>query len=399
MNAGQTGYWDPRNRHRWPGAEERIAGERWNDLFVWGHRRQMSDMHVQTYAPVKIVVHGRFYDVTPRPVAPEEVRSALMLLYGPTAEALLKKGEAFNKAHTVADRTGTRFLIGAEDRSALDEPQESYRFRVNGVSVLTNGIDGAQVTLRRIEDVPPTLESLRLEPGILAHYRPQNGIVLVCGATGTGKTRTLAGMTRAMIEDPEFHGKVIEIAFPIEYLFDRVKGTSALYSVSEIPGNVKTALDGMIEALRRAPRAILSPECRSAEDMAVALMASQTGHAVLSTVHTSKLVETVQRVLFMFHESEREDRAIALMHALRLIVNCTLVPSTAEGGGRGQLREFLPFDPEGRERMLDAPISSWPRLTRDMLRERGQTFAQAAQAALERGEITGETARRVREKF
>ena len=368
-----------------------IRGELWNDVFVWGHRQGMSDLHVQTNHRLMIDVHGRLTPATRRTITAEETASAVVLLYGPTGPAHLKKAESFDLAHVVEPQGGERFSVGGRSGVDISAAQARYRFRVNGTSILTNGTDGAQVTLRAIENEPPRLECMGIEPGILAAYRPHNGIVLVCGATGTGKTRLQAGMTRSMIEHPHFHGKIIEVAAPIEYEFDSIAGASSIYSPSEIGRHVKSASAAMRDALRRKPKVIVSPECRDRETMEVAIEGAQTGHGVYSTVHTSSVVETVQRVLGTFPQEERADRAVSLMQALRLIVNCALVPSL--DGRRTQLREYLAFGPAERDLFLDTPVTAWPRLTAQLVAERGQNYAAATARAHAAGLISDEVAR------
>ncbi len=351
----------------------------------------MSDLHMQTNHRLMIDVHGRLYPATRRVITAEETASAVTLLYGTTGPAHLKKAESFDLAHVVEPEQGARFSVGGRSTVDVSAAQARYRFRVNGTSILTNGADGAQVTLRAIENQPPRLAGMGIEPGILAAYRPRNGIVLICGGTGTGKTRLQAGKTRSMIEDPNFHGKIIEIAWPIEYEFDSIVGASSIYSPSEIGRHVKSASAAMRDALRRKPKVIISPECRDRETMEVAIEASQTGHAVYSTVHTSSVVETVQRILAMFPQEERADRAVSLMQSLRLVINCALVPSLDER--RVQLREYLAFGAAERQLFLDTPVTAWPGLTTQLLAERGQSYAVATARALAAGLISDEVAR------
>lgn len=384
------------NPYTWPNAPHVIHGKAWDDLFVWAHRCEMSDLHVQTNRPIKMVVHGKFYDVTARIITADEVNSAAHLLYGPTALAHLKKAQDFDIAHVVQPPGGERYRIGQGNGLPLTPSQARYRFRVNGTSIMTQGADGVQLTLRRIENEPPLLESMGIEAPILQAYRPRNGLVLICGAVGTGKTRTLAGMVRSLLEDPGFHGKIIEFALPLEYEFDRIN-SRGLYSPSEVPRHMHDVLAGMRGALRRAFHIMLSPECRDRETMEVTLMAAQTGAAVYSTLHTNSVVETIQRILTLFPPDERADRATSLAQSLRLIVNCLLVPSI--DGRRVQLREFVVVGHQEREALLDAPVSQWPGLTRRLLVEKGQTFAVAATNALKAGLISEEIANTIRESF
>ena len=165
------------NSYAWAAAPPVLAGKAWDDLFVWAHRCEMSDLHIQTNRPIKMVVHGRFHDVTTRAVTAEEVNSAAHLLYGPTALAHLKKAQDFDIAHVVQPPGGERYRIGEGNGLPLAPSQERYRFRVNGTSIMTNGADGVQLTLRRIENDPPMLDAMGIEAPILRAYRPRNGLV------------------------------------------------------------------------------------------------------------------------------------------------------------------------------------------------------------------------------
>ena len=242
-----------------------------------------------------------------------------------------------------------------------------------------------------IRNEPPRLASMDIEPDILAAYRPRNGIVLICGGAETGSARLQAGMTRSLIEDPDFNGKIIEISASIKYEFDGIEGASSLYSLSEIGRHVKSASAGMRSLLRRQAKAIILPECRDRETMEVVIEGAQTGHAVYSTVHTPSVVETVQRILAMFPQEERADCAVSLMQSLRLVVNCALVPSL--DGRRIQLREYLVFGPAERALFLDMPVIAWPQLTEQLLAERGQSYAAAAGRAHAAGLISDEVVR------
>ena len=247
-----------------------------------------------------------------------------------------------------------------------------------------------QVMPHAVENEPPRLACLGIEPGILAAYRPSNGIVLICGPTGTGRMRLQAGMTRSMIEDPQFHGKIIEVSDSIKYEFDSIAGASSLYSPNQIGWNVKSAAAFMRGALRRKPKVIILPECRDRETMELVIEGAQTGHAIYSTVHTPSVVETVQRILAMFPQEQQADWAVSLMQSLRLIINCVLVPSL--DGQRIQLREFLAFGPAERDLFLDTPVANWSRLTTQLLAERGQDYAAATARALAAGLISDEVA-------
>jgi defect-in-organelle-trafficking protein DotB len=383
---------DPRSLI-WPGEnkDKALLNKGVDELAVWVHRLGASDLHLQAREPAKVNLHGRLFPVMTRPVMEREIDNATVHLYGAGANAWLLDGNDFTVGHTVkvmAQDDG-RFVIGGH-RSLSGGTDERYRFRWQGAGVKIYGANSCQLTARIVEQVPPTLSDLGLEPGIIQYHKPPDGLVLITGGTSQGKTRVVAGITRGYLEDPQFHGKILEFANPYEHEFGDLSGPTSMYAVSDIPSNYKTGAMGMRGALHRAPRVIIAPEMRDAVSAHFALEAGQTGHTVYATVHTNTVAETMQRILFMFPLNEREERAVALLQSLRLIISCKLVASL--DGRRIQLREFLPFTSVIRRQLLAKPYAEWPFLSEQMVKSTGQTFVMAAEAAIDEGKISEEVA-------
>ena len=216
--------------------------------------------------------------------------------------------------------------------------------------------------------------------------------MLVTGSTGQGKTTLLAALIRELLEDPHANLNIIEFASPPEYEYDMIEGETSMYAVSDIPDNYKTGAMAMRGAMHRAPNVILAPEARDGAMMALSLEACLTGHLTLTTIQTSDVASTIQRTQVMFPKEEREERSIAMMQNLRLIVSCHLIRSA--DGKQVQLREFLPFGEQTRRELLSQPLNDWPMLCEEYLASgRGQTFAKATQIALNEGRITRATAK------
>jgi defect-in-organelle-trafficking protein DotB len=154
---------------------------------------------------------------------------------------------------------------------------------------------------------------------------------------------------------------------------------------SEIPRHLPTFAAGVRNALRRKPNVILVGEARDRETVTAAIEAGQTGHLVFSTVHTMGVAATVRRIISVFDPVERTERAFAMMETLRMIVTQALVPKL--GGGRVGLREFLVFDENVRETLLDLPIEKWTSETQRLLSRYGQTMEQTATKAFKGGII------------
>ena len=332
-------------------------------------------MRLQTNTPVFIQLHGRMRQVTTRCLTQPEIEEAVNRLYGADGQAKLKSGNDFDVAYEVRPDRRSRM-----------------RFRVNATGVFSNGTDGSAVTARSLPVKSPRLADLAVEPEIIAACRPGDGIVIVAGGTGNGKSTLLAGMTRDMLEDPDSHRALLEYAAPTEFVFDDIRGISAMISQSEIPRHLPSFPVAIRNAMRRAPDVIIVGECRDSDTITAAVDAAITSHAVYTTIHAGRAAETMQRVVSLCPIAARRALTVALAQSLRLIVNQRLVRSS--NGGRTPLREFLVFDTDLRRRFLDTDPGKWPALAQDTVDAgiHGQSFGAATKRALAEGRITEEEA-------
>jgi len=320
---------------------------------------------------VFVQLHGRLRIVTSRPLNEGEVEDAVNRLYGADGQARLKGSDDFDVSYEVQPDRRTRM-----------------RFRVNATSVLSQGDDGAAIVARTLPSRAPTLADLGVEAGIMAAYQPGDGIVIIAGGTGNGKSTLLAAMTRAMLEDPDSHRAILEYSSPIEFVFDEIQGTSATIEQTEIPRHLPDFPTAIRNAMRRAPSNIIVGECRDAETITAAVDAAITQHVVYTTIHASRITDTMQRVVSLCPDGKRRALTVAFAQSLRLIVNQRLVLST--DGKRTALREFLVFDDKLRRRFLDTDPDRWPGLAQDMVDagEHGQSFGAAIRRAEAEGRIT-----------
>src|SRR5262249_186992 len=157
-------------------------------------------------------------------------------------------------------------------------------------------------------------------------WAPRQGIVIITGPTGSGKTTLLAAGNRMLLERPQGCGKMLTYEAPIEYTYDGIKSPRSLVAQTEIPRHLPTFAHGIRNSLRRKPEIIVVGESRDRETINAAIEAAQTGHAVYTTTHTTGVAATIQRMLSTYEMNEREERAIALMETLRLIVTQALAP-------------------------------------------------------------------------
>ena len=204
------------------------------------------------------------------------------------------------------------------------------RFRVNIFSQLGS----LSIVLRKLESKIPTIEELTLPGAMHKIAKEKNGIVFVTGATGSGKTTSLACVLNEINEDRSVH--VVTLEDPVEYQHPHKKST---FNQRELGIDFDSYASGLRAALRQAPKVILVGEMRDRETVEIGLSAAETGHLVLTTLHTIDAGSTVNRVIGMFTTEEEKQIRIRLADAVRWIVCQRLLPKV--GGGRAATFEIL----------------------------------------------------------
>ncbi len=196
------------------------------------------------------------------------------------------------------------------------------RFRVN--IYRQNG--SYAMVMRLLQSQIPTLERLRLPPAFKEVIKEKNGLVFITGATGSGKTTTLAAMLNEINQTHEVH--IVTLEDPIEFLHPHLKST---FSQRELGRDFFTFPDGLRAALRQAPKIVFVGEIRDRETMEIALTAGETGHVVYSTLHTVSAGQTIQRIIGMFTRDEEQQIRERLAGSLRYIISQRLVSKKDEG--------------------------------------------------------------------
>ncbi|MBV9495463.1 MAG: PilT/PilU family type 4a pilus ATPase [Acidobacteria bacterium] len=228
------------------------------------------------------------------------------------------------------DRELTRTLLqnGSVDLS-YSIPQKT-RFRVNIFSQRGT----YAIVLRVIPDGVPTLEKLRMPRELYNVPNLKNGIVLVTGPTGSGKSTTLAAIINQINHDHAYH--IITIEDPVEYMHRHVKST---VNQREVGSDTKTFSLALRAALRQAPKVILIGEMRDIETIEIAMEAAETGHLVLSTLHTIDAAKTVDRIVGVFPKDQEPQVRTRLSQSFRYVISQRLLPKL--GGGRVAALEIL----------------------------------------------------------
>lgn len=204
------------------------------------------------------------------------------------------------------------------------------RFRVNIFQQRGN----YSIVLRKLESRIPTCQELNLPEAFHKIAQEKNGIVLVTGATGSGKSTSLAAVLNEINEQKSVH--IVTLEDPVEFSHPHKKST---FNQRELGNDFDSFASGLRAALRQAPKVILVGEMRDRETVEIALSAAETGHLVLSTLHTVDAGQTINRILGMFSTEEENQIRIRLADTVRWIVCQRLLPKV--GGGRVAAFEIM----------------------------------------------------------
>jgi twitching motility protein PilT len=260
---------------------------------------------------------------------------------------------------------------------------DKARFRVN---IFTQ--KGYFTTvLRKLETEVPSIESMRFPDAFGKMATELNGLVLFTGATGTGKTTSLAALLDRINHQRSVH--VITLEDPIEYIHQQVKST---FNQRELGNDFSSFAVGMRAALRQAPKVILVGEMRDRETLEIGLTAAETGHLVLSTLHTIDAGQTINRMLGMFEQGEQPQIRNRLVDTLRWIVGQRLLPRV--GGGRIAAMEILCTSLRVKDLVLNGETEE--KTFYNIIREGSavdmRTFDQHILELYSRGQVTEESA-------
>jgi twitching motility protein PilT len=207
---------------------------------------------------------------------------------------------------------------------------DKVRFRVN---IFTQKGHFTTV-LRKLQTTIPTIKGMNFPTAFNKMAGELNGLILFTGTTGSGKTTSLAALLHKINTDRSLH--IITLEDPIEYVHPHIKST---FNQRELGNDFDSYATGMRAALRQAPKVILVGEMRDRETMEIGLTAAETGHLVLSTLHTIDAGQTINRILGMFEQEEQPQIRNRLADTVRWIVGQRLLPKI--GGGRIAAMEIL----------------------------------------------------------
>jgi len=325
--------------------------------------RGASDLHVKAGDAFRARIDGRLVPLTKQALTPDQTRQIAMSL-----------------------------MSNDRDRERLDEMTDydcSYaveglgRFRVN----IMRQKGAYAIVMRVIPPNVPNFQQLRLPPVLARIADAERGMVLVTGVTGSGKSTTMAALVRHVNERSEKH--ILTLENPIEYLHDDIRSSVTQREVGLDTDSFRT---GLRAALRQDPDVIMIGEMRDAETVDTAMKAAETGHLLISTLHTPDAQSTILRVMAMFPPEEQLVVRLRLAEALHSVVSQRLLPR-ADGKGRVVAAEVMVVTSAIRDLIAEGRISE----IRDFIAEGRahygmQTFDQHLTDLVRSGQVAYEVA-------
>ena len=283
----------------------------------------VSDLNFSTGQKPQVEISGSLYPVSPLGLGKLTAFQTEMI-----AMALMRDNA---ESASQLSRSGTTDL-------SWSLPSKC-RFRVN----IFQQRNSYSIVMRVIPHEIPSFDSLKVPPQLADICGLRNGLVLVTGPTGSGKSSTLAAVIDRINETKSYH--IVTIEDPIEFLHKHKKCT---INQREVGSDTKDFSSALRAALRQAPKVILVGEMRDLETTEIALEAAETGHLVLSTLHTIDASKTVDRIIGMYPKNEEKVIRTRLAQTFRYIVSQRLIPK-ADGKGRVAAVEILKSNPRTRE--------------------------------------------------
>jgi twitching motility protein PilT len=292
-----------------------------------------SDLHLKVDSPPHVRVAGSLKPLNRGPIDDEEMTRLLMSLID--ADPRLKE-----RRRRIFDDVG-----GIDFAHILIVDGIRWRFRVN----ILQQMGHMGLVARRVNNKIPNFEGLYLPPILEELCKFDQGMILLAGVTGSGKSTTIASMLDWI--NHNYHDHILTLEDPIEFTFTDDK---SLINQREIGQDVKDFMIGMKHAVREDPDVMLVGEMRDRETFETAIQAAETGHLVFGTIHASTAPSTIGRILDLFPEGMHSAIRSALVFNMRAIIAQKLLPSIMPGVPRVPTCEIMTFTPTVKKLLMEA---------------------------------------------
>lgn len=304
-----------------------------------------SDIYFQEGSPIFLKINGDTRVLDKKILTSLHMKElASLLAVDTSAESIVKSGHAINSI----------FRVNISNTPTNNSYENLQKYRVNISATTYCGRSTFQIVLRTIPNVPPRYDEIGLSEEYVRMCCPNDGIVLIAGVTGSGKSTTMASKVRYILEnDTCIKGNIVEHGEPLEYTYEQVPSTHSFVNQSQIPQNFKSFADANREAMRRKPALIIVGELRDNETISSAVEATLTGHPVYATVHAGTVDKIIPRMVAQFPTDEKSTALFNIISSISVLIAQRLVKKT--NGKLMAVREFLHFTDSVKEMLLQLP--------------------------------------------
>jgi len=317
-----------------------------NKYFKAAVKTLASDIHLKVGQTTRLRLQGSLKTTTGKPFEKEPLEAMIMEILSEDQKRQFREHGTLDFAY---------------------EYNEDHRFRVN--IFMQRGC--VSLAGRRVDSTVPSFEELHL-PAVLATIADQKeGLVLVVGPTGSGKTTTIAAMLDYIAKNRSCH--IITVEDPIEYLY---RDGKAIVSQREIGLDVANFDDALTYLMRQDPDVVLVGELRDAKTVTAGMRAAETGHMVFATLHSANAAQAIHRLLDLFPQEERELTRQALAIAMKGIISQNLVPCLLKDVPRVPVMEIMLASPTVRKFIADGREADLTGVIRNSLQEGMQDFTE-----------------------
>jgi twitching motility protein PilT len=328
-----------------------------NKFFRAAIKTRASDLHLKVGQTPKLRLFGELKNTTGDVITPEKMEELVFELLSPVQKEFFLEHGTLDFAHEV---------------------DGEHRFRTNVFR--QRGL--ISLAARRVNTVIPPFEELNLPPALEMICSGRQGLVLVVGPTGCGKTTTIASMIDYINRTRSCH--IITVEDPIEYLF---KDQKAIVSQREIGLDTKDFEEALTYLMRQDPDVVFVGEMRDAKTVTAGMRAAETGHLVFGTLHSANASQAVHRLLDLFPQNERDLVRQTLSLAIRAIISQVLLPCIKEGTDRIPAVEILITNAAARRLISEGREGDLPNVIRSSQNEGMQDLTYNLVDLVEKGLI------------
>jgi defect in organelle trafficking protein DotB len=338
-------------------------------LFLWCVNNKVNDLTLQNEEAIICEIDSKKHHVTSNRLTLSDMNNIISHLHSPGAVSEINSGREIDFAW-----------------SLKKDKYTTYRFRINAKSAQVLSDKGYCLSIRVIPNKAPELHTLNLPQGMLDAFCVKDGMIYVTGPTGSGKTTLLASVIQARLQNPDSHLKISTFESPIEMVYDDIIKPTSVITQNEIGVHMGSFALGGRNSLRTRSDVVLIGEARDYDTIDAVLNVAMTGPLVYTTCHTNNVSEVPARLINVFPENIKQARLVDMIDNMRMIVTQKLIE--AKTGGRIAIQEYLIFNQDIKDRLIDSDLNRITYTMRNIMKTEGHSFLEDLTQKLDAGLIT-----------